>query len=144
MHHALLVRARFVLAVFLVLLAGSDAAAWDGQRAILLTERLDVEIAATVSAAEGGPDAASVREERQRDAALAEVPALQGAVTALLGALRDGGDRDATRPYLDRVQKAMEAVVSSADDNTPRKATLDRWEKSLATLRELGRLYAED
>lgn len=144
MRNALLVRASLVLAVLLVLLAGRDAAAWDGQRALVLAERLDVEIAATVSAAEGGPDAGSVREERQRGAALAEVPALQGAVTSLLGALRAGGDRDATQPYFERVQKAMEAVVSSADDNTPRKATLDRWEKSGATLRELGRLYAED
>ena len=65
-------------------------------------------------------------------------------MTSVLGAGRRGGDRDARQPYFERVQKAMEAVVSSADDNTPRKATLDRWEKSGATLRELGRLYAED
>lgn len=126
-----------------VLLAGRPAAAWDAERALALTERLDVEIAATVSAAHGAPSQGSVREERQRGAALSEVPTLEAAVSDLLRALRSGGDRDATLPYFERVQKAMGAVVASIDDASPRKATADRWQKSNATLRELGRLYAE-
>ena len=138
------VRALALLSAAVALLAGGVAAAWDGERALVLAERLDVEIAATVSAAQGGPQKDSVRGERQRGAALSEVPTLEASVGELLRALRSGGDRDATQPYLDKVQKAMQAVVSSADDVTPHKATADRWRKSSATLRELVLLYAEE
>lgn len=138
------VRILAVLSAAVWLLAGGIAAAWDGERALVLAERLDVEIAATVSAAQGGPQKGSVREERQRDAALSEVPTLEASVGELLRALRSGGDRDATQPYLEKVQKAMQAVVSNVDGGTPRKATANRWQKSVATLRDLGRLYAEE
>lgn len=137
-------RALTPILMALVLLAAGPASAWDEERALVLAERLDVEIAATVSAAHGASGQDSVREERQRSAAFSEVPALEGAVADLLRALRSGGDRDATLPYYERVQKAMGAVVASIDDATPRKAAADRWQKSNATLRELGRLYGEE
>jgi len=117
------------------------ALAWDRDQVLELVERAELELEAAEAASRDAASQPTVLQQRSRDAAVQQIPEVRAALEALRQRLAAGDDRELTAPLFRNVRRAVIGLQDEAADAQADPTAGARWQKTRATVEEIGRYY---
>ena len=122
---------------------GAEPPEWDQARVTELARQLVAELDAALSAAAEAPAQETVRQQRQRDAAVLQVKRVRQDAARLYNDLRGGRGRYPTAPIFERALDRASDTFQIGGDAVTFKEPLAHWRAAGEIAREMARYYEE-
>lgn len=123
--------------------AGAEPLAWDQARVTELAKQLVGELDAALAAASESPAQETVRQQRQRDAAIGQVRRVRQDAAKLFNDLRGGRGRYPTAPIFQRALERASETFQIGGDAVAFKEPVAHWEAAGEIARAMARYYEE-
>lgn len=120
---------------------GAEPVEWDQPRVTALAADLLSELDAALAAAADSPEQESVRQQRQRDAAVGQVKRVRQHAEKLLSELRAGRGLYQTQPYFRVAHELASETFQIAGDAVPFEEPIRHWKAAGEIAQEMSRYY---
>ena len=120
---------------------GAEPVAWDQARITELAKQLVAELDAALAAAEEAPEQATVRLQRQRDAAIGQVTRVHQVAEKLYSELRAGRGLHQTAPYFEDALERASETYEIAGEAVRFKKSIEHWEAAGEIARKMAPYY---